>query len=91
MGGSAGPFFSTPDPLVASRLAMAEARTPSAVWEDATIRESGILYLAAHLLAIEPGAREMRKGERPGETAYWRERRILEGIVSSGHRVAKAP
>jgi len=49
-----------------------------------------VKYLAAHLLALEPDARDLVKGEKVGESTYGRERKNLEAIVSSGHRVAKA-
>lgn len=87
-GGSRGPFGSTADPVIELRLSIAEARTPADIWTDATLRNAGVLYLAAHLIAIEPGGRDMRKGEKPGESQYLRERETLERIVSSGYRVA---
>lgn len=81
-------FDRTPEGVISLRLTMAEARTSADVWTDASMRNAGILYLAAHLVAIEPGGREMRKGERAGDTPYARERERLERIVSSGFRVA---
>lgn len=87
-GGSRGPFASTPDPVITLRLAIAEARTPTDIWGEGDVRLAGVLYLAAHLIALEPGARDMRKGERAGETVYGRERATLEGIVASGYRTA---
>lgn len=81
-------FATTPEPLIAMRLALAIERTPADVWTGEQTRRAGILYLTAHLCAMEPGAREMRKGEKPGETLYGRERERLELFVSSGFRVA---
>ena len=80
-------FASTPEPIIAMRLAIAIARTPIDVWGTGDIRKAGVMYLCAHLCASEPGAREMRKGEQPGETLYGRERERLELHVSSGFRV----
>ena len=79
-------FSRASDALIEERLAQAERRTPGAIWGD--LQEDGVKYLAAHLLALEPQARDLAKGERFGESAYGRERLFLETIVSSGHRVA---
>lgn len=81
-------FTRASDALIADKLAMAERRTPVAIWGD--LQEDGVKYLAAHLLALEPEARDLVKGEKVGESTYGRERKTLEAIVSSGHRVAKA-
>jgi hypothetical protein len=83
-------FARTPESMIAARLAIAEARTPAEVWTVETIRDAGVYYLAAHMLALESPARAMRKGEPPGESPYSRERKILEAIVSSGFRTAGA-
>lgn len=79
-------FASTPDPLVESRLIWATTRTPADVWGET--QEQGIGFLTAHLLALLPGAKDMRAGEEKGVTMYSRERERLEGIVSSGYRIA---
>lgn len=81
-------FAAAPDTLVESRLAWAGARTPVAVWGDK--QEQGAAFLAAHLLALLPSAKDMRAGEEKGVTMYSRERERLEGVVSSGYRVAGA-
>lgn len=81
-------FTGTSDPVITTRLAIAEARTPTDIWGEGDVRLAGVLYLTAHLIAIEPGGRDMRKGERAGETQYGRERERLEGIVASGYRTA---
>tara|TARA_R110000868_G_scaffold269723_2_gene529136 strand:- start:2069 stop:2338 length:270 start_codon:yes stop_codon:yes gene_type:complete len=74
--------------MIASRLTIAEARTPTEVWTDTDVRLAGVYYLTAHLLALESPARAMRKGEAPGESPYSAERKRLEMIVSSGFRTA---
>ena len=61
---------------------------PVEIVGDGDLEDDGVSYLAAHLLALAPSARDMRKGEKPGETMYGRERKILEAIVSSGFRTA---
>lgn len=81
-------FSRASDPLISDRLDTAERRTPVAIW--GALQEDGVKYLTAHLLTLEPEARDLAKGERPGESVYLRERQILERIVSSGHRVASA-
>lgn len=77
-------FTGAPDALVQSRLTMAEARTPLDVWN--TLRDQGILYLAAELLCILPQARPMAIADGAANP-YKAERRRLEVIVSSGFRV----
>jgi hypothetical protein len=79
-------FVTAPDAIVTARIGMAQRRTPAGIWGD--LEDDGVSYLTAHLLALAPSARDMRKGEKPGETMYGRERKILEAIVSSGFRTA---
>ena len=79
-------FAGAPDALVTPRLAWAEERTPSGIWGDK--QEQGIAWMVAHWLCLLPGSEDMRKGERPGETLYGRERARLNKIVSSGYRTA---
>lgn len=81
-------FASAPDALVTVRLGWATLRTPLEIWN--TLQEQGIAFLTAHYLAILPNAKDMRKGEKPGDSMYLRERENLELIVSSGFRVAKS-
>lgn len=82
-------FTRATDALIESRIAMAQERTPSDVW--GVLQGQGILYLAAHLLAMLPEAKDMRKGEPVGESAYGRQRTFLERVVSSGYRIAGLP
>jgi hypothetical protein len=79
-------FVNAADALVTSRIAWAEPRTPLDIWGD--LQEQGIAFLTAHFLALLPNGKEMRKGEKPGESMYLRERERLEVIVSSGFRIA---
>ena len=82
-------FTGASDALIQSRLTWAEDRTPADVWGDK--RDQGIAWLAAHFLALLPEAKDMRKGEAPGETSYGRERKRLARSVASGFRVAGLP
>ncbi len=82
-------FRNAPSGKVTAKLAEAEARTPEEIWGD--LQAAGIKYLAAHLLALAPAAKDMRKGMAPGQTMYSPERERLEIIVSSGYRIAGEP
>lgn len=79
-------FSKASDALVTARLADAVLRTPSDIWGDKT--ETGTFLLTAHLLALGPNGRDLRKGEKPGDSPYWRERNRMAITVSSGFRVA---
>lgn len=79
-------FAKAPDALVTSRLLWASHRTPADVWGDH--QPEGLAWLTAHFLALLPEGKEMRKGEKPGESMYLRERMRLGAVVSSGFRVA---
>lgn len=84
------------DAMIQTRIDWATARTPVDVWGDDTsatdttpaLREQGIAWLTAHFLCLLPGAKDMRKGEKPGESMYMRERQRLAAVVSGGFRVA---
>lgn len=78
-------FAGATDALISSRIVMAYDRTPADVWED--LQAQGHAWLAAHLLCLLPGSRDLRLGEAPGESMYGRERLRLERVVSSGFRV----
>lgn len=84
-------FDRAPDALVETRLAWAEARTPVEIWGD--LQEQGVAWLAAHFVAIAPGAKDMRKGGKASldsydSTPYGQERKRLNRTVSAGYRVA---
>lgn len=49
--------------------------------------DEGILYLAAHKLALSPAGKAARLQERDKSTTYEKEFRRLVRIVSSGYRV----
>lgn len=82
-------FSGASDAIVQTRLTWAEERTDADVWGDK--RDQGIAWQAAHFLALLPEAKDMRKGEAPGESMYKRERKRLNKIVSSGFRAAGLP
>lgn len=82
-------FAKASDALISSRIAMAGARTPADVWN--ILEAQGIAWLTAALLVNDPAAKDMRKGEKAGDSSYARERRFLETVVSSGFRTAGAP
>ena len=79
-------FDRAADSLVDNRLEQAEFRTSLDVWGD--LQVDGIMWLAAHLLALSPQGREMRIDPNKPETLYDMERKRLERIVASGWRVA---
>lgn len=80
-------FTNCPAALITARIAMATERTPLDIWN--TLQGQGILYLAADMLTMLPGSKEMRL--EGGGSVYGIERKRLEGIVSSGFRVAGIP
>ena len=82
-------FTNAPDALVTARLAWAEARTPIDIW--GAYQAEGIGWYTAHFLALLPNAKDMRKGEKPGESMYLRERQRLGLVLSSGFRTAGDP
>lgn len=79
-------FTRATDALIDSRISMATQRTPADVWGD--LQAQGIAWMTAHMLALLPEAKDMRKGEPAGETMYGRERAILDRVVGGGFRVA---
>ncbi len=82
-------FSRASDALVESRLLWATDRTPEDVWGD--LQDQGIAWLTAHFLCLLPEAKDMRKGEKPGESMYGRERSRLALVVRGGFRVAGLP
>lgn len=82
-------FANAPDALVTSRLAWALARTPLDIW--GAYQAEGVAWYCAHFLALLPNAKDMRKGEKPGESMYLRERQRLGLTLSSGFRTAGNP
>lgn len=86
-------FKNATDPQIQFALDSATARTDAEVW--GTLQSQGITFLALHFLSIDAGAKHMRKDfsgamENLTSTAYGRERKALQNIVSSGYRVAKS-
>lgn len=79
-------FAGASDATVQARLTWAEDRTPLAIWGDN--RDQGVAWMAAHMLCMLPGSEDMRKGEKPGESMYGRERARLNKIHASGFRTA---
>lgn len=71
--------------LVQAKLDAAYLRTNAAVWGD--MRDEGAKYLAAHLLALSPYARQLKLVSSNGETSYLMQRRAMEMAVVSGYRV----
>lgn len=84
-GGRFPEFFGAPAASVAACIAEAEARTPEDVW--GSLRDQGVLYLAAHLLAMSPNAVDMRLKNDPTDSIYNVQRRKLARAVASGFRV----
>lgn len=77
-------FTDTPDALVGARVAEALERTPLDVWGSS--HALGVLYLAAHLLALSPGGEKMRIDNVT--TLYGNTRAKIARSVASGFRVA---
>jgi hypothetical protein len=75
----------TPTVLVQAKLDAALLRTPSDVWGD--LQDDGVKYLAAHLLALSPQAREMKLSTPDAKSPYGFQRLEYESIVASGFRV----
>lgn len=71
--------------VVQAKIDAAYLRTNATVWGD--MRDEGAKYLAAHLCAISPFARELKLTDTSGETMYLAQRRAMEGAVVSGFRV----
>jgi hypothetical protein len=67
-----------------TRIDWATDRTDADIWADKT--EQGIAWMTAHFMSLLPEAKDMRLGEKPGESMYGRERARLNKIVSSGFR-----
>ena len=78
-------FTGAENALVDAKLAAALLRTPESIWDD--LQDEGIKYLAAHMLALSPFARELKLVQDDGQTIYGKQRAELESIVSSGFRV----
>ena len=77
-------FADATDALVSAKIAEALTRTPEDVW--GADLEHGVLYLAAHLLALSPGGEKMRIDSVT--TLYGNTRAKLARSVASGFRVA---
>jgi len=71
--------------IIQAKIDAATLRTDATVW--GTMRDEGIKYLAAHLLALSPFARELKLANDNGETIYGKMRRDMEMVVASGFRV----
>jgi|JI102314A2RNA_FD_contig_121_103807_length_4112_multi_2_in_0_out_0_5 hypothetical protein len=80
------PGDSSTDALVQAKLNAAYLRTPADIWGD--LVDEGAKYLAAHLIATSPFARDLKLVQKTGETSYGVERAKLEGIVACGPRIA---
>jgi len=84
-GGRFPEFSGAPESLVLACIAEAESRTPADVWGEK--RDQGVQFLAAHLLAMSPNAKDMRLKADPSQTIYLMERKRLARTVASGWRV----
>lgn len=82
-------FSGATDAIVQTRLTWAEDRTDEELFGD--MYDQGVGLMCAHFLCLLPQAKDLRKGEKPGETPYLRERLRLNMIVASGYRTAGLP
>jgi hypothetical protein len=81
-------YLNAPSAVVQSRISIALTRTPLDTW-GAEYHTAGVLFLAAHLVAMSPGGEAMRL---TGETTiYQTERNRLNRLVSAGYRIAGLP
>lgn len=80
-----GDYDVTPDALIQAKLTAAFLRTPLDIWGD--LQDDGVKYLAAHLLALSPQARELKMSTLDGNSVYKSTRLEYEGMVASGFRV----
>lgn len=71
--------------LVQAKIDAAYLRTDAQVW--GSMRDEGAKYLAAHLCALSPFARELKLANDDGETIYGKMRRDMNRVVVSGFRV----
>jgi hypothetical protein len=79
-------LVTVPDATVDAHLDAARLRTPARVWED--LQDEGVLYLAAHLIVIDPNGIKARLADKSGRSVYLTERERLERTISSGFRVS---
>lgn len=79
-------FGKQPDLVLIDRVLVEAARSIDPdVWGDKT--EDGILYLAAHRLAISPYGRQMQLVARDGSTTYGAEYERMKRAAAAGYRV----
>jgi len=74
----------TPE-MIRRAIAQATSRVDSAVWRDKT--DSGIEWLAAHLLASNQFGKQARLMSKEGDTVYLRRFKELVNEVAAGYRV----
>jgi len=71
--------------MIRSCIAQATSRVDAAVWGDKT--DSGIEWLAAHLLASNQFGKQARLISKEGDTVYLRRFNELVNEVAAGFRV----
>ena len=71
--------------LISAKIADAVRRTDETVWGSNWVM--GVMYRAAHLLAMSPMGRKMRLATDEGQSVYKQELDTLVRRVSSGFRV----
>jgi hypothetical protein len=67
---------------IQSCLGYATQRTPATKWGD--LQDQGVLYLAAHLMAISPSGINAKLGSVKGQSTYGAQRRYLNKLVAFG-------
>ena len=78
-------FDNTPDALVQAKLDEAQVEINATIWDAHA--EKGHAYLAAHLIAVDPGGRDARLAAKDGESIYGTEFTRLAKIVGGSYRV----
>lgn len=78
-------FRTAPDALVGAKLDMAESQL-GGIWTGEQ-RARGKAYLTAHLLSLDPGAKEMAIVSEKGSSIYEPEFKRVQRSVTAGRRV----
>jgi len=73
-------------PLIEAKIAGAELRVGADVW-PASVRDQGVLYRAAHMLALSPYGAQAKMVSKSGETTYGKQYESLVQEIGAGFLV----
>lgn len=83
-------YRKTDEATVAAKIRFARQRIDAGVWGDKY--DQGVMYLAAHLLAVAPAGQNTKlKPENAAKTVYWQEYERIRNTVVYGIRTAGLP